>query len=145
MRETLRISARADYAIRATAGIAALPADGLVTADTLATEHDIPLRFLLTILNKLRQVGIVESRRGPGGGYRLVKTSSELTLAEIIAAVDVAPTHQPWPHAADCAEESSTTVRVHALWSSLRTSLQDTLEHTTIADVLAGDEPTVSR
>ena len=50
MRETLRISARADYAIRAAAGIAAMPADGLVTADTLSGAHDIPLRFLLATL-----------------------------------------------------------------------------------------------
>jgi Rrf2 family protein len=145
LRETLRISARADYAIRAAAGIAAMPADALVTADTLSAAHDIPLRFLLAILSKLRQAGIVESRRGPGGGYRLARPSSALTLAEIIEAVDVAPTRQPWPHTSECAEESPTTVRVHALWWSLRTSLQDTLEHTTIADVLAGEQPTLSR
>lgn len=145
MRETLRISARADYAIRATAAIATRPADGLVTADTLSAAHDIPLRFLLVILNELRQAGIVESRRGPGGGYRLTRPASELTLAEIIGAADAAPSQQPWPHASECVEESPTTVRVHALWSSLRTSLQEALEHTTIADVLAGERPTLNR
>lgn len=145
MRETLRISARADYAIRAAVGIAALPADELVTADTLAAAHGIPLRFLLVILNNLRQAGIVDSRRGPGGGYRLARPVEQLTLAEIIAAVDVSPAHHVWSEPEGGAPESATTVRVHALWSSLRSSLQDALEHTTIADVLAGKQPTLHR
>jgi len=143
VRETLRISARADYAIRAAAGIAAMPADHLVTAETLSVAHGIPLRFLLVILNNLRQAGIVESRRGPGGGYRLARPTRELTLAEIIAAVDVPSTHHAWDDPEAVTAESPTTVRVHALWSSLRTSLQDALERTTIADVLAGKQPTL--
>src|SRR4051794_20464980 len=71
VRETLRISARADYAIRATAAIAAVPEGQLVTADALSSAQAIPLRFLLAILNNLRQAGIIESRRGHGGGDRL--------------------------------------------------------------------------
>jgi Rrf2 family protein len=143
VRETLRISARADYAIRATAAIAAVPTGELMTADALSAAQDIPLRFLLVILNNLRQAGIVDSRRGHGGGYRLARPVDQLTLAEIIAAVDVTPTRPQWaPDSPDAAPESPTTARVHALWSSLRTSLQDTLERTTIADVLAGSQPT---
>ena len=138
MRETLRISARADYAIRATAAIAAIPDDDLVTADSLSVSQGIPLRFLLAILNNLRHAGIVESRRGPGGGYRLLRAADTLTLAEVIAAVDITPHPQPWsqPEPGECA----TTAHVHALWSSLRRSVHDALEHTTIADVLAGNQ-----
>jgi Rrf2 family protein len=145
MRETLRISARADYAIRATVEIAAVPEGQLVTADTLSSAQGIPLRFLLAILNNLRQAGIVESRRGHGGGYRLVRRADELTLAEIIAAVDIAPTEKSWTQPPGMPGESPTTTRVHALWSSLRTSLHDVLERTTIADVLTGSQPTLNR
>lgn len=141
MRETLRISARADYAIRAAAGIAAMPADRLVTADSLSAAHDIPVRFLLVILNDLRQAGIVESRRGPGGGYRLARATDALTLAAIISAVDTTPAHPTWGSPEAGAAESPTTERVHALWASLRTGLQDVLERTTLADVVAGEQP----
>ena len=138
MRETLRISARADYAIRAAAAIAAVPEGELVTADTLSTGHGIPLRFLLAILNNLRQGGIVESRRGHGGGYRLVRAPEDLTLAEIIAAVDITPSERSWTQPPGVPGESPTTRRVHELWSSLRSSLHEVLERTTIADVLDG-------
>jgi Rrf2 family protein len=146
VRETLRISARADYAIRATTAIAASPRDGgLVSAETLSASQGIPLRFLLVILNNLRQAGIVESRRGPGGGYRLARPTDQLTLAEIIAAVDVAPGEEHWLHGPGSAAEPDATWRVHALWSSLRTSVHGALARTTIADVLAGKEPTLDR
>jgi Rrf2 family protein len=140
----LRISARADYAIRATAAIAAVPAGELMTADSLSTAQGIPLRFLLAILNNLRRAGIVESRRGHGGGYRLARSIDELTLAEIIAAVDIAPSDQHWLRPSGSIEESDATERVHALWTSLRTSLDGALERTTVADVLAGRWPTLS-
>ena len=145
MRETLRISARADYAIRATAAIAAMPAEELVTAETLSASQDIPPRFLLMILNDLRRAGIVESRRGPGGGYRLRRPSTQLTLAQIITAVDVTPSRHTWDSPAGAREESPTTARVHALWSALRASLEETLERTTVADLLVGEHPTLYR
>ena len=146
MRETLRISARADYALRATVAIAAAPDDcGLMTAEELSVAQDIPLRFLLAILNDLRRAGIVESRRGPGGGYRLARPADQLPLAEIIAAVDRLPTEKHWLREPVDGVESPTTERVHAFWSSLRTSLHGALERTTIADVLAGKVPTLDR
>jgi Rrf2 family protein len=141
VRETLRISARADYAIRATAAIAAVPEGELVTADALSSAQGIPLRFLLAILNNLRQAGIVESRRGHGGGYRLVRRADELTLAEIIAAVDIAPTEHSWTRPPGAPGESVTTARVHALWSSLRETVHEVLQQTTIADMLAERQP----
>jgi len=143
VRETLRISARADYAIRATAAIAAVPHGGLTTADELASSQGIPLRFLLAILNSLRHAGIVDSRRGHGGGYRLARPTDQLSLAEIISAVDITPRPGHWLEPTEDQHEPATTEQVHALWSSLRTSLHDALERTTIADVLAGRHPTL--
>lgn len=146
MRETLRISARADYAIRAATAIAAVPPGELTTADELATSQHIPVRFLLVILNSLRRADIVESRRGHGGGYRLARRADELSLAEIIAAVEVTPRREQWARPADQqSAEPPATDRVHALWASLRTSLNGALERTTIADVLAGNVPTLGR
>ena len=145
MRETLRISARADYAIRATVAIAAVPDGELTTADELSVAQDIPLRFLLAILNTLRRAGIVESRRGHGGGYRLARPCDQLTLAEIIAAVDIPPSERAWTQPPGATGESATTRRVHALWSSLRQSLHEVLQRTTIADLLTERQPSLDR
>jgi Rrf2 family protein len=144
VRETLRISARADYAIRATTAIAAVPEGRLVTADALSSAEGIPLRFLLTILNNLRQAGIVVSRRGHGGGYWLIRRADKLTLAEIIAAVDVTPTEKHWMQTGG-ESRSETTERVHAFWESLHARLNGTLERITIADVIAGEAPALDR
>src|ERR671921_839420 len=70
----MRISAKTDYAIRAVIEMAAAGGDGrLVKAEAVAEAQEIPLRFLLSILNELRHAGIVDSRRGADGGYRLAK------------------------------------------------------------------------
>src|SRR4051812_49537022 len=123
MRETLRISARADYAIRATVEIAAVPEGQLVTADTLSSAQGIPLRFLLAILNNLRQAGIVESRRGHGGGYRLGRPADELTLAQIIAAGDISPPQKSWTPPPGMPGEAPTPTPGHPLWASPRRRL----------------------
>ena len=85
----VRISAKTDYAIRAVVEMAAVSPDGhLVKAESVADAQQIPLRFLLGILNELRHAGIVESRRGVEGGYRLGKPAGDITIADIIRAID---------------------------------------------------------
>src|SRR5438477_7914844 len=134
MTEMLRISAQADYAIRAVTELATAPGGSLVAAETIADRQQIPVKFLLAILNDLRRAGILESRRGHRGGYRLVRPTESLTLSEVIAAVDVAVVEKPWMAAA-----SPTAVSVHDVWASLRTRIDRVLDETTIADILAGE------
>jgi Rrf2 family protein len=82
----MRLSARADYALRAAIELAA--AQGHVTAEQLAHAQNIPGKFLETILTHLRRSNIVRSQRGPDGGFWLARPASEISLADIIRAID---------------------------------------------------------
>src|SRR3954452_20496434 len=85
----MRISAKTDYAIRAVVEMASASEDGqLVTADAVADAQQIPLRFLLRIHKELPAAGIVDSRRGAEGGYRLAKPAYAITIADVIRAID---------------------------------------------------------
>ena len=83
----MRLSARADYALRAAIELAAA-SSGHVTADQLARAQQIPGKFLETILTQLRRAGLIRSQRGPDGGFWLARPAAEISLAEIIRAID---------------------------------------------------------
>src|ERR1700753_2000021 len=84
----MRISAKADYAVRAVAELAAAEGDKPVKAERVATAQEIPLNFLENILGELRHAGIVRSHRGAEGGFRLAKPANEVTVADVIRAVE---------------------------------------------------------
>src|SRR3989442_11854432 len=83
----MRLSARADYALRAAIELAAA-SSGHVTADQLARAQQIPGKFLETILTQLRRAGLIRSQRGPDGGFWLARPAAEISLADIIRAID---------------------------------------------------------
>src|ERR1700729_3514717 len=84
----MRISAKADYAVRALVELAAAEGEKPVKAERIATAQGIPLNFLENILGELRHAGIVRSHRGAEGGFRLAKPASEITVADVIRAVE---------------------------------------------------------
>src|ERR671917_2295713 len=84
----VRVSAKVDYALRAAVELAALEQEWPVKGERLAAGQDIPLRFMENILGELRQAGIVASKRGAEGGYMLARPPEEISLAEVIRAVD---------------------------------------------------------
>src|SRR5271154_3783218 len=85
----MRISAKADYAVRAVIELAAATDEEKpVKAERLATAQEIPLNFLENILGELRHAGIVRSHRGAEGGFRLAKPATEVTVADVIRAVE---------------------------------------------------------
>ncbi len=84
----VRISAKADYAVRATVELASLAADGPVKGDRLAAAQDIPLNFLENIMRELRKAGILGSQRGAEGGYWLARPAEDVTIADVIRAVE---------------------------------------------------------
>src|SRR5262245_18180630 len=85
----MRVSAKADYAVRAAAELAAAGEDdGPVKGEKLADAQDIPLQFLEHILLELRHAGIVRARRGAKGGYWLAKSADEVTIADVVRTVE---------------------------------------------------------
>jgi Rrf2 family protein len=133
----MRISAKADYAVRALAQLAQDAADGPVKAEHVATEQDIPLKFLLGILRELKQARLVRSTRGPEGGYELYRPADRITLADVIRAVDgplasvrdLSLSELTYPPPAEPLAE---------VWMAVRASLRSVLEAITLAD-LVGD------
>src|ERR671919_1252603 len=84
----MRISAKADYALRAALEMAAAPEGEPVKGERLAEAQDIPLQFLEHILLELKHARLVQARRGAKGGYWLAHPAAEISLADVIRAVE---------------------------------------------------------
>src|SRR5262249_4553289 len=83
----MRVSAKADYAVRAAVELAAA-GEGPLKGDRIAEAQEIPSNFLENILSDLRNAGIVMSRRGADGGYWLARPADQVSIADVIRAVD---------------------------------------------------------
>ena len=137
----MRVSAKTDYALRAEVELAAAAPDGApVKGERLATSQSIPLRFLENILLQLRHAGIVESRRGADGGYKLARAPEEIALADVIRAIDgpLAGVSGQRPETLDF---KGTSEPLRDVWIAVRASLRGVLEQVTLADVAAGELP----
>jgi Rrf2 family protein len=136
----VRVSTKADYAVRAMAQLAADDDDGPVTAPRLAEEQAIPLKFLHAVLTELKRARLVRSTRGPEGGFELARPAAEITLADILRAVDgplmnvhdtsLATLSYPGPAGA-----------LPDVWMAARTSLRNVFEKVTVAHLAADNLP----
>ena len=131
----MRVSAKADYAVRAAAELAAVE-DGPVKGERLSEAQDIPLQFLEHILLELKHAGIVRARRGAKGGYWLARPAKEISLADVIRAVEgpIATVRGARPE--DVAYSGAAT-GLRDVWIELRTSMRAVLEETSLADLVA--------
>jgi Rrf2 family protein len=130
----MRISARADYAVRAVLEVAVRQGEGPVKAEEIATEQVIPHKFLEGILGDLRRAGIVDSRRGGGGGYRLAREASKITVADVIRAVD-GPIVSVRGERPTGLAYTGTAQPLLPVWIALRANVRKVLEGVTIADI----------
>lgn len=139
----MRISARADYALRAAVFLAATGSTR-VAGERIATAQEIPAPFLEGILGALRRAGIVESRRGAGGGYRLARPAADVSAADVIRAVDgpLVYVRDERPSEMEYSDDSGALV---TLWVALRASVRRVLDDTTLADLADGTLPEVVR
>ncbi|WP_030239132.1 MULTISPECIES: RrF2 family transcriptional regulator [unclassified Streptomyces] len=136
----MRISARADYAVRAVVELAVRQGGGPVKAEAVATAQDIPHKFLEGILGDLRRGGVVDSRRGGGGGYRLAREATEITVADVIRAVD-GPIVSVRGERPTGLSYTGTAEPLLPLWIALRANVRRILEGVTVADLAAGALP----
>ena len=144
-RETraMRITAKADYAVRAAVELAAAESSGKpVKGEQLARSQGIPQNFLENILTELRRAGIVRTRRGAEGGYQLARPASEITVADVLRAVEgpLAAVQGTRPEELSYEGAASSLPDV---WVALRASLRSVLEHVTLADIASGKLPAV--
>jgi Rrf2 family protein len=163
----MRLSARVDYALRAmaelaaasvpygdaatsvpvgdaeaaaAAGAGAQPAVRPVTADRLAAVQQIPPKFLESILLQLRRAGVVTAQRGPDGGYRLARLATEITLADVIRAID-GPLANGRGHRPEDLGYTGAAEALQEVWIALRASEREILELVSVADVAAKELP----
>jgi Rrf2 family protein len=135
----VRVSAKVDYAVRAALELAAA-GDGPVKGERIAQAQGIPLKFLENILLELRHHGLVQSRRGVEGGYWLARPAEEITLAEVIRAVE-GPLANVRGIRPESVEYEGPAVRLQEVWIAVRANLRSVLETVTLADVAAGKLP----
>lgn len=136
----VRISAKTDYAVRAMVQLAAIADGGPVTAEQIATAQGIPLKFLLGILNELKRAHLVRSQRGAEGGYQLSRGAGEISLADVIRAVD-GPLANVHDISLETLEYPEPAEALRDIWMAVRGSLRSVLETVSIADVAIGRLP----
>jgi Rrf2 family protein len=140
----VRVSAKADYALRACVELAAVETDGAVKGERIAQAQEVPLKFLENILGDLRHAGLVRSQRGVEGGYWLARPAEEITLADVIRAVE-GPLANVRGVRPEAIEYSGSAAPLRDVWVAVRASLRSVLEEVTVADVARGDLPAAVR
>jgi Rrf2 family protein len=136
----MRVSAKADYAVRAALELAAAEGSGPIKGERIAQAQAIPIRFLENILLELRHAGLVKSQRGAEGGYWLGRPASEINLADVLRAVEgplanvrgVRPQELEYEGAAEHLRE---------IWIAVRANLRAVLEEATLAELVRGELP----
>lgn len=137
----MRVSAKVDYAIRAMGELAAAAGGGKpVKGDRIATAQEIPVKFLENILLDLRHAGLVASQRGVEGGYWLARPAAEITLADVIRAVE-GPLASVRGMRPGTIVYQGTAAPLGDVWIALRAALRGVLESVTLADLASGSLP----
>jgi Rrf2 family protein len=137
----MRLSARVDYALRAVCELASAEGPGRpVTSERLATAQHIPPKFLESILLQLRRSGIVNAQRGPDGGYWLARRADEISLADVIRAIDGPLANVRGQRPEDLGYHGAAQA-LQQVWIALRASEREILELVTIANVASGEMP----
>ncbi|MGW7319708.1 RrF2 family transcriptional regulator [Streptomyces sp. NPDC054854] len=136
----MRISARADYAVRAALQLAASQDDGPVKAEAIADAQDIPHKFLEGILNDMRRGGLVLSQRGGNGGYRLAKPARSISIADVIRVVDGPLVSVRGVRPPDLSYTGPAQALL-PLWIALRANVREILDGVSLADVASSELP----
>jgi Rrf2 family protein len=135
----MRITAKVDYAVRAAVELA-VAGDGPIKGERLAQAQDIPLKFLENILGELKHAGLVRSQRGTEGGYWLAQSPDEITIADIIRAVE-GPLASVRGESPGSVAFTGSAEPLGKLWVAVRANLREVLESVTVADVASGKLP----
>lgn len=125
----MRLSTKSRFAVTAMIDVALREDRGPVALAAISERHQISLSYLEQLFSKLRQAGLVESTRGPGGGYSLGRSAEKISMAEILDAVD-APTRE------ETAAEQSGWMGSE-LWSQLNHQMADHLQSISLRQLVA--------
>jgi Rrf2 family protein len=136
----MRMSAKAEYAVRAMIQLATLQTGELAKTEDLAKAQGIPPQFLVDILSDLRTDRLVRSHRGREGGYELARPATEISIADVLRCID-GPLASVRDMGLGDLPYSGPTAALTDVWRALRASMRSVLEETTLADVAGGALP----
>ena len=134
----MKLSTKGRYAVTAMMYLAVNDREGPVTLAEISTCQGISLSYLEQLFAKLRKVGLVAGVRGPGGGYRLGKSIEQVTVAEIILAVDESIDSTQCQGTEDC--HAGDRCMTHQLWEDLSFRLYEFLNSITLSDFITRTE-----
>jgi len=135
------LTAKGKYGLKALAHLAALEPEATTPAIDIAEANGIPKKFLDAILGELRNAGIVRSRKGPGGGYRLARAPKQIRIGQVIRTIDgpLAPiacaSRTAYQPCRDCKDIKGCAVRL--MMTKVRDAMSDVLDRVTLADMVA--------
>ena len=135
----MKVTAKADYALRAALELATAD-DGLVKGERISRAQGIPLKFLENILIDLRHAGIVHAQRGAEGGYRLAREAADVTLGDVIRAVE-GPLASVRGEPPESVSYDGAAEHLQTVWIAVRASLRTVLDDLTLAEVVEGRLP----
>ncbi len=135
----MHITAKTDYAVRAAIQLAS-SSEFPVTSDSIAKAQQIPAKFLESILSELRQAGLVKSRRGAHGGYWLSRPASEISVADVIRAVE-GPMALVRGERPEQVEYHGSAEPLRDVWIAVRSALRGVLSNVSLADLATGKVP----
>lgn len=136
----MKLSTKGRYGMVALADIALQPEGTLVTLGDISQREDISLPYLEQLFVKLRRAGLVESVRGPGGGYRLARPASEIRVVDILTAVDeTVDALQKGAGATGASSGSRAQSLTNRLWEGLSAHVYVFLHQTRLSDVIEND------
>jgi Rrf2 family protein len=138
--QRMHVTAKADYAVRAVVELADSRQGAPRKVDEVARAQGIPVSFLENILTQLRSAGIVRSQRGPEGGYWLARPAGEISLAQVIRAVE-GPLVGIRGERPEEVQYTGSAEALQQVWIALRANLRKVLEHVTVEQVAKGKLP----
>ena len=134
----MRLTTKGRYAVTAMLDLSIHSTHGPVNLSDISRRQDISLSYLEQLFSKLRKRNLVNSVRGPGGGYRLGRSDDAIHVAEIIDAVSESLDTTKCRGKGDC--QQGETCLTHHLWQDLSDQIHDFLSNITLADLVAKRE-----
>ena len=134
----MRLTTKGRYAVTAMIDLAYHSEENPITLTDIAKRQTISLSYLEQLFARLRRGGMVKGIRGPGGGYKLNRDSNEISIADIIAAVDEDVDSTKCKGKKNCHDEH--TCLTHDLWAGLSDQIRDYLSSISLQDLLKGQQ-----
>ena len=134
----MRLTTKGRFAVTAMLDLSINEVDKPVTLAGISERQNISLSYLEQLFSRLRRCGLVKSVRGPGGGYRIAKNLNQITVSEIISAVDELIDATQCGGHENCRDERR--CMTHDLWSSLNVKILEYLSGVTLADLVASNQ-----